>query len=383
MESVHDIIIIGASFAGLTVAHGLLRDILPSLKSQGTPYKVTIISPSPYFYWKIGAPRTIVNPSALPVDKALVPIADAFSIYPKEQYEIVQALATRVDPASRIVRTDKDGEYRYNSLVICSGTTFASPLWSLSHGTDQLKAGLEDVHQRLPSAKTVVVAGGGAAGVETAGELGYVYGGRKSISIYSGASQLLGRLQNKAAGKDAETGLKKMGVSVINRVKIQSSTREGDRDVLQLSNGETVTADVYIDATGDKPNASFLPSDWLDDRGFVRVNGQTLELDVQGVTGVFAFGSVGSYSDGGLLHVRFATKPLLESIKLHLQGQAPGPRSKTIYKPIKTDMQFVPMGPDGGVGVVFGWRVPAFLVKMVKSGDFMIGNAPKVVQGNG
>ncbi|KAL9083008.1 MAG: hypothetical protein Q9165_008704, partial [Trypethelium subeluteriae] len=341
---------------------------------------VTIISPSPDFYWKIGAPRTIVDPSALPIDKALIPIASAFSVYQKEQYEIIEAFVTRVDSDVRTVHTNENGEYHYDSLVICSGTTFASPLWSLSHGTENLKAGLEDVNRRLPSAKTVIIAGGGAAGVETAGEMGHLYGGEKDITIYSGASQLLGRLQNKAAGKDAEAGLKKMGVNVVNGVKIQSSTREGDKDILLLSNGKTITADVYIDATGDKPNASFLPSDWLDDKGFVNVNAETLELDVPDMTGVYAFGSVGSYSDGGLLHVRFAIKPLLESIKRHIEGQALVPRSKNIYKPMKADLQFVPLGPNGGVGVVFGWRVPAFLVKMIKSRDFMVGNAPKVVE---
>ena len=321
MEPVHNIVIIGASFAGLTVAHGLLRHVLPALKAQDRSYRVTIISPSPYFYWKIGAPRTIVNPSALPVDKVLVPIADAFSIYPKEQYDIVQALVTRVDSESRTVCTDKDGEFRYDSLVICSGTTFASPLWSLSHGTEKLKAGLDDISRRLPSAETVVIAGGGAAGVETAGEMGHVYGGKKDITVYSGASQLLGKLQNKAAGKGAEAGLRKMGVNVVHGAKILSSTRDGDKYVLQLKNRKMITVDVYIDATGDKPNASFLPSDWLDEKGFVKVNSQTLELDVQSVAGVYAFGSVGSYSDGGLLHVRFAAKALLESIRLHLQGQ--------------------------------------------------------------
>lgn len=262
-----------------------------------------------------------MNPSALPVGKALIPIAHAFSVYQKEQYEIVEAFVTRVDPQSRTVYTDRDGKHHYDSLVICSGTTSAAPLWSLSRGTEELKAGLEDISKRLPSAKTVVVAGGGAAGVETAGELGHVYGGKKNITIYSGTSQLLGRLRNKGAGIDAEAVLNKMGVNVVNGVKVLSSTHDGDKDLLQLSSGEMVTADAYIDATGDIPNASFLPSDWLNDKGYVKVNEQTLELDVQGVTGVYAFGSVGSYSDGGLLHVRFAIKPLLESIRRHCIGQ--------------------------------------------------------------
>lgn len=44
-------------------------------------------------------------------------------------------------------------------------------------------------------------------------------------------------------------------------------------------------------------------------------------------------------------------------------------------------MQFVPIGSQGGVGVVFGWKVPSFLVKMAKSKDFMIGQALKTIEG--
>jgi hypothetical protein len=48
-----------------------------------------------------------------------------------------------------------------------------------------------------------------------------------------------------------------------------------------------------------------------------------------------------------------------------------------------TDMMMVPIGPQQGVGVVFGWKVPSFLVKMAKSKDFMIGQAIKTVEGTG
>lgn len=45
-------------------------------------------------------------------------------------------------------------------------------------------------------------------------------------------------------------------------------------------------------------------------------------------------------------------------------------------------MAFVPVGANQGVGLAFGWKVPSFVVKMAKSKDFMIGNAPKLIEGN-
>lgn len=46
-------------------------------------------------------------------------------------------------------------------------------------------------------------------------------------------------------------------------------------------------------------------------------------------------------------------------------------------------MQVVPLGKSQGVGVVFGYEISSFMVKIAKSKDFMIGNAPKLFQGTG
>ena len=59
----------------------------------------------------------------------------------------------------------------------------------------------------------------------------------------------------------------------------------------------------------------------------------------------------------------------------------PGPRTKNVYKKITSDMQFVPIGSQQGVGIAFGWKLPSFAVKMAKSKDFMIGNAVKYIEG--
>ena len=394
--SAHQIVIIGASFAGLTAAHGLLKTVLPSV--PGKPYRIVQIAPNDEFFWKIGAPRVIVNPSSLPIEKALLPIAPGFQQYSADQYELVKAYVTSIDPSSQTVHTSTSIAVHYDSLIIASGTTFASPLWTVADGSEPLKNALAEIHQRLPTADTVLVAGGGAAGVETAGELGQVYGNKKDLTIMSGTTGLLSGLQNKKVGLDAASRLERMGVKVINEgIKVVEHTKADGKDVLKLSNGETKTVDVYIDATGDKPNSKFVPQEWLDERNRVKCDHNTLRLDAPGVTNVYVFGTVGSYSNGSVIDIQFAKGALFESIKNDLSGQgkwlapstdsfanqttAPGPRTKNIYKKITSDMVFVPLGPTQGVGAVFGWKIPSFLVKMAKSKDFMIGNAAKTIQG--
>ena len=395
----HQIVVLGASFAGLTVTSNLLKNILPPLTQGGKQsFKVTLVNPADDFYWKIGAPRTIVNPSSLPAEKTIIPIGPIFSKYPAEQFKFIKAYASSIDPNTKAVKLSTGQSVTYDTLVICSGTGFNTNLWSTSQGSEALKAALKDIHEKLPSAETVLVAGGGPAGTETAGELGEVYGNKKDITLLSGTTNLLNRLKNKNVGKDAEGRLTKMGVKVVHGIQVRSHHAEGGKEVLQLSNGKTKTVDVYIEAVGDKPNSSFVPKEWLTDKNQVKTDPQTLRLDVPGVNGVYVYGTVASYSDGSIADVMFAKKAILETLRSDLSGAGkshrftilrsvannttePGPRTKNVYSKITTDMQFVPVGSQQGVGIAFGWKLPSFIVRMAKSKDFMIGKAVQYMEG--
>lgn len=46
-------------------------------------------------------------------------------------------------------------------------------------------------------------------------------------------------------------------------------------------------------------------------------------------------------------------------------------------------VQLVPIGPEQGVGTAYGWKFPSFVVTMLKSKDYLIGNAIKFVDGTG
>jgi len=383
-SDVHQVVIIGASFGGIPAAHGLLKDVFPALSaSRKQKYRVVLIAPNDHFYWKVGAPRMIVKPAALPLEKLLLPIPDGFKQYPKDQYEFIYAYATSIDPEAKTVSTSTNDQVHYDSLVIASGTTFATPAWSTSNGLDALRADLAELHEKLPAATSILVGGGGAVGTETAGELGETFGGKKELTLLSGSSQLLPRLNNKSVGKDAEARLTKLGVKVIHGVRVTSYSKTADnKTTLKLSDGTERTVDLYIEATGDRPNSKFVPEAWLNSSGFVKTDGRTLRLDVPDLQNVYCVGSVCSYSDGSIFDTKFAMKALLESIRLDLIGKQSGTR-KVFYKKIQSDIQFVPIGSKQGVGIAFGWKLPSFAVVMAKSKDYMVSNAPKLVDGTG
>lgn len=175
--AVHDIVIVGANFAGIGTAHYLLRHTVPALetRNKSTTYRVILISPSTHFFWKIGAPRTLINDKLIPLEKAFIPIADAFKEYSAEKFTLVLGTATSLDenrktitisPVSPSITTSVS----YSTIIIATGTTSASPLWTLHGSHEESIAAFKQMHKSLPEASTILVAGGGPAGTETAGE---------------------------------------------------------------------------------------------------------------------------------------------------------------------------------------------------------------------
>lgn len=262
-------------------------------------------------------------------------------------------------------------------------------MWTL-HGDHQATLdAFKQVKEALPAAKSILIAGGGPAGVEVAGEIGHIYKG-KDITLLSGGTHLLPRFESSTPGSRAEKRLAALNVKVSHNLRIVSSkTVDNERVSLSFSDGSTKTVDLYIDATGGKPNTSFVPSEWLDEYKRVAADKSTLRA-TKAPPGVYAIGDVASYSKGSVPDAMFAVPALGYSIwsDLHeaaTKKGAPGAGSAVLkektYKQFQKDMGIVPVGPSGGVGILFGWNVPSFIVWLLKSRTFMLGNAPGLATG--
>jgi apoptosis-inducing factor 2 len=404
----HNIVILGGNFAGVSTAHYLLRHVLPllnSTSSENSGYNVTLISPSDHTYFKIVAPRALLSAEKVPFDKPFASIPDAFSHYKTSEFSFIQGEAVGIDEAAKIVSvrgvgTIENTFVQYDSLVIATGTS-SSPLWTLQGEHKVTIAALQDMHRRLPKAESIVIAGGGATGIETAAEIASHYTG-KDVTLLSGGSRLLGRLKNTGASRDAEQRLTALNVKTIHNVRVASATEveDGTKTALRLSDGSSRVVDVYLNATGGQPNTSFLPASWLDDAS-KRVLTDTTTLRVPNApAGVYCIGDVASFSKGGIMDSMWPVPVLAYSIWFDLQAGAaaganggdlkqssPAATTRTPalkekkYKQIQSDMQFVPVGPKGGVGVIFGWRVPSFFVWLLKSRTFGIEKAPALATG--
>lgn len=408
--AVHNIVIVGANFAGIGTAHYLLRHTIPSLesKNKSTTYKVTLISSTTHFFWKIGAPRTLASPDLIPISQAFQPIEDGFTEYPSDRFALVLGSATKIDEGQKSViikplASSVTTSIPYSILIIATGTTSTSPLWTLHGSHEDTINAFKKFHKDLPQASTILIAGGGPAGTETAGkstppspslqtqkptnptigEIGTLYP-KANTTILSGSKSLLPRLPS-SIGSAAESKLSALGIQTIHNVKVtSSSTQSGAQSTtttLQLSNNTSRTVDVYIDATGGRPNSAFLPKAWLNERGYVITDPKTLRGPADGV---YAIGDVASYSSGTVIDVMYAIRPLASSVLIDLLSSSPGGGSglpkQVEFKGMK-DTQLVPIGPKGGVGAIMGWKVPSLMVWFVKSRTFMVEKIPGTVSG--
>jgi len=403
------VLVLGGSYAGLSSAHYFLKHILPVLPDKET-YNVTLVNPSSHFFSRPAAPRAVVSHKLMPTEKIMLDIAEGFKQYPAGQFTFVEGVATSMDPSGRTVTitlaSKETQTISYYALILATGTRPASPMLGM-HTTHQFsKEAQVEFQKALPTAKTIVIAGGGPAGVETAGEIGHELNGlagmfaskpsnlKTQITVITSDEKLLPILR-PAIAKQAEKYLNKMGVEVIYNARVESvvpqGAGEGDdsgaldkitsKATVTLSNGETREADLYIPATGVKPNTGFLPQNLVNERGYVEMNTVTLRVDAAGER-VYAVGDCGSYTRGGIMDIFDAIPVVMTNVKRDMlapEGKPTG--SDRPYKANLTETQLVPIGRSKGVGAIFGWKLPSFFVWMIKGRDYFASNAPEIVDG--
>ncbi|KAF2458084.1 hypothetical protein BDY21DRAFT_341483, partial [Lineolata rhizophorae] len=108
MPEQRNIIVLGASYAGLGSMHYIMKHTMPALAAttdgKDITYHAYIVSPSRDFMARPAAPRYIADKDLLGgYGKLFKPLSGALEQYPKDSYTIVQGSATAWDPTARIV----------------------------------------------------------------------------------------------------------------------------------------------------------------------------------------------------------------------------------------------------------------------------------------
>ncbi|KAI6861442.1 hypothetical protein D0864_02493 [Hortaea werneckii] len=389
MSETRNIVVLGTSFGGLSIAHYLLKHTFPKLQqAQDVKYALHLVDPSDHFWWHIGAPREIVSVKEMKHSDCFVPTMDCFKQYSnfKDAITFHHGTATALDTEARNVSIDKyeggSETIDYYALVIATGVRSPTPLTTLQGNYTTSQQALEELNTKLASAKEIVISGGGPVGVETAGEIGTHLGGKANITLIAGSDKLLPVLRKSLSDK-AQRQLEKLGVQVKFGTKVTGadSTSEDGKTEVQLDNGEKIAADVYIPAFGVQPNTEFLPEKLKGSGGYVATNGKTLRVDAAGPR-VYAAGDVSAVDKGGVLNL-YSSIPVLGANVSHdllsEAGLSAVPEKSYVRKDGET--QLVPVGPKTGVGAFNGWQMPGFAVSMIKGKDYMLKNMGDITEG--
>lgn len=438
-----NIVVLGASFAGLSIAHAFLDDTLHQLRTTSTApnYRLILISPSTHIYWNIGAPRALVALGLLKRDDLFIPIEPGFQRHKGLPYTIIQGRALTWDNNAHTIEVEllsRTSEKRfssltttnktpkpkppdttptiqtipYHALILATGSSAHSPLLSLHGPHTDTVAALTSIHAKLARAESILVCGGGTSGVETAGQLAtYLNYKRhwpfrrltkspKQITLLTGSERCLPTFPPKLSTK-AERKLRSLGVQVRHNIRVlhaqedTSPTSPTEQTTLTLDDGTTLLVDAYIACTGVSPNASYAPTPLLDPSGYILTNPFTCRVDAAGPR-VYSLGDVASYSQNYTLDA-YAAVPvvqanLLSDLLAHEMRLASpyGGNQAAIdelrdmeYVRREKDSQLCPVTRYGGVGVLTGLGLPGWVVHVMKGRDYATRKVGRVVVDGG
>lgn len=394
MTEQRNIVVLGASAAGLQSTHYIMKHILPTLKQskKEAKYHVYLINPSSDWWFRVASPRVAASTTRMASKKILFDIRPGLKQYSQDDITFIEGTATALSESARAVTYRRAGStseetISYHALIVATGSKTYHQAFSMSADTQTTLNSIKYTNEKVRTAKDIVIVGGGPTAVEFAGEVAEHRNGKPSwfskvskktnITLITASDKLLPALR-PAIAKAAEAKLAALGVEVLYKQRVTDTQAVGDRTIITLANGDRLEADLYVPAYGVEPNSSFLPAHLLDDKNYLTANEQTLRVDGAGPR-VYAIGDVASYSRNSIIDIMSSFPVLFVNLKRDLlayNAVVPDekPRGKDrLYVRDEKEMQIVPIGSGGGVGAVMGWKVSSWLVWMLKGRDFMVG----------
>jgi NADH dehydrogenase FAD-containing subunit len=380
------IVVLGAGFAALPLIHQVMRR--HALKRDDL--KLIMVAPNTHMHWAIAMPRIVV-PGQMDDSKVMIELGPLFKQYPPDKFERILGKASGLDANSNTLTvTLNDGgkqrDVKYDYLIVATGSSSSDNFpWKVIDDTARTTEKIHEIQRQVEGAKTIVVAGGGFTGVETAGELGYEYSSSGKKEVYFVYSEDLPFAPSylDAARKAAESELKKLKVKLVPSTKvIGSATNAKGETTLELRNskdGKTTTlkTQAYLPALGLTPNTQFAPAEMLDARTGRML--QTPTLQVKGHENIFAIGDVGDMevaaakaADTQLRHMLDKTIPALlqdgsdTASNGNAKAKTGGGVELPVYEPDGQTTFAATLGRSKATGQAGTWKLPSLLIWWLK-----------------
>jgi apoptosis-inducing factor 2 len=164
------VVIVGGGYAGTMVARAL----------DGIA-EVRLIEPRDRFVHNVAAIRAVVDPALL--GRLIIPYDRLF-----RRGSVIRGLAAEIGEGG--VRLADGGTVEGDVVVAATGSTYARPFKPQSASGETFAKESRAAHEALAAARTDAIVGGGAVGVELAGEITAAYP-EKPVTLLASTPSLL------------------------------------------------------------------------------------------------------------------------------------------------------------------------------------------------
>ncbi|KAI0295057.1 FAD/NAD-P-binding domain-containing protein [Multifurca ochricompacta] len=285
-----NIVVIGGSYAGTKAVELIAARMHPT-------HRTILIEPHSHFHHLYALPRYAVVHGF--EHHAFIPYFAMFKSLPPDATEVVQARVTTIHLG--FVELDCGEPIPYEYLIIATGTRLVSPGTLDVKGKAEGVAFLQQHQRRVERANKIVVAGGGAVGIQLATDIKDYYP-TKSVTLVHSRSRLMHKFHPKLH-ELISARAEELGIQVVlnKRVLIPADgfPDDGSEFDVELSTDLCLRADMVICASGQTPLSAPLQTlapGCITPTGFISVK-PTLQLADQTYPNVFAIGDVADTQD--------------------------------------------------------------------------------------
>ncbi|KAF4542084.1 FAD binding domain containing protein [Lasiodiplodia theobromae] len=311
-EKPHRVLVLGGAYAGVTAVLGLLNglDGKPIRPVQGEsnksdlpnprpkrPVEITLVDQRDGFFHSVGAPLAHVAKGS--VESSWLRHKAQWRLKRKE-LSIRHGSVKAIDPdalSATFVDYDDDNKevtLGYDYLILATGVRRE---WPIVPKANSFKNYVIDAQKHiagieLAKSSTVAVIGGGAVGIEFAGEIKNYHPHNRVILIHSRSELLSNEPLPSEFKTQAVTLLEEMGIEVILGQRANVTAEDGFSKIT-LTDGRVINAGyVFPAASRFSPNSECLPRDAVDENGYVKVTSHMQLKDVPNSDRHFAAGDI-------------------------------------------------------------------------------------------
>jgi len=353
-DEVH-VVVIGGGYGGVQAA--------VSLKKAGVSF--TIVDPKEYFHHCFAALRVAVNPEDGP--KVAIPLKDAFGD------NFVQDNVEHLDMEGKKVVLAGGREIKFSHCVIAVGSLGPAPARSDKLTIYELLKEYDEVGTAIEDAEKIVIVGGGAVGVEFAGEIVDKYK-KKDVTIISNSEKLVCQDFDDKFYSNLQYYIDAAGVKVVYGRVSNLGDLEHNKVVTQtviVGDSTELESDLVLSCVGLPPNKrsinKLVNQEYVDENNRIKV---TEFLSLPDHPSVFAIGDC-SATPGhklGVYAMRQAELVVANIIK-EISGSWCHPTPWTL--PFVG--MLIPFGASKGSATAYGLHIPNFVATFIKYRD--LGNA--------